>query len=138
MKKIKLSDENSTIVEIFSLLESGGYLTIQILGETSATLESLFKTCRNIKTIQYYIDDTLKCGYSDYTKFISFNKEINGYTAIDYATVDLTTESKFAETKSDILTITLQKKTESECLKDELCKTNANIAYVAMKAGVTL
>ena len=46
--------------------------------------------------------------------YVSAVENANVLISTDYATVDTTTKSGFAETRADIQTITIRKKTDSE------------------------
>ena len=63
---------------------------------------------------------------------------MNQTISTDYNTTDSSTESGFAEEKSDISVITLVKPEKIEAVADQTEQNAADIAFLAMESGVDL
>ena len=101
-------------LEIYNIIESGDSLQIQFKNATISDLIAKFKDSANCAILQYYVGLVLTKAYADYIVYMSAVETANVLLNTDYATVDETTESGFAETRADIQTITIRKKTDSE------------------------
>ena len=111
-KRIRFVD--SSELEIYNIIENGDNLQIQFKSATISDLIAKFKVSANCAILQYYVGLALTKAYADYIVYLSAVENANVLLSVDYATVDETTESGFAETRSDIQTITIRKKTDSE------------------------
>ena len=60
------------------------------------------------------------------------------YLPVDYTIEDETTDSGFAETKADVLTVTLAKLPKIESVEDQTEQCRADIDYIAMETGVNV
>lgn len=107
MKKIRFVDQ--TEVEIYNITQSGDTLQIDILNGDATALEETFSDVDNLAVIQYYVDADLMCAYAKFDQLQSYVKRMSQVLAVDYTTPDEITDSGFAETKADVLTVTLAK-----------------------------
>lgn len=111
-KRIRFVD--STELEVYNLIENGDSLQIQFKNATISDLIAKFKDSVNCAVLQYYVGLDLMKAYADYIVYVSAVENANVLVSIDYATIDSTTESGFAEIRADIQTISIRKKTDSE------------------------
>ena len=111
-KRIRFVDLSE--LEIYNIIENGDNLQIQFKSATISDLITKFKDSANCATLQYYVGLVLTKAYADYIVYLSAVENANVLLSVDYTTVDEATESGFAETRSDIQTITIRKKTDSE------------------------
>ena len=103
-----------TELTIHNISESGDNLTIDFTGKSMDDLITAFKKSENIAIIQYYVGFDLVKSFADFVVYVSAVEKANQLISIDYATTDSATESGFAETRSDIQTVIIRKKTLEE------------------------
>ena len=136
MKKIRLVDQ--TEIEIYNITQSGDTLHIDILNGNATSLETTFADADNLSVIQYYIDTDLMCAYAKFDQLQSYIKRMDQVLSVDYTTPDETTDSGFAETKADVLTITLAKLPKIVAVANQTDQNTADIDYIAMETGVNV
>ena len=136
MKKIRLVDQ--TEIEIYNITQSGDTLQIDILNGDATALEEIFKDADNLSVIQYYVGEDLMIAYARFDQLQSYAKTMNQVLAVDYTIEDETTDSGFAETKADVLTVTLAKLPKIESVEDQTEQCRADIDYIAMETGVNV
>lgn len=136
MKKIRLVDQ--TEIEIYNITQSGDTLQIDILNGDATALEETFKDADNLSVIQYYVEEDLMIAYARFDQLQSYTKRMGQVLAVDYTIEDETTDSGFAETKADVLTVTLAKLPKIESVEDETEQCRADIDYIAMETGVNV
>lgn len=96
IKKIRFVD--LTELNVYSVSESDGNLTIRFTGLNIADLIIAFKKSDNLVKIDYYVNDTLEKSYDKYTVFVSASEVPSG----------------FVEIAGNIQTIVVRKKTLEE------------------------
>lgn len=136
MKKIRLVDQ--TEIEIYNITQSGDTLQIDILNGDATALEETFKDADNLSVIQYYVGEDLMIAYARFDQLQSYTKRMGQVLAVDYTIEDETTDSGFAETKADVLTVTLAKLSKIESVEDQTEQCRADIDYIAMETGVNV
>ena len=136
MKKIRLVDQ--TEIEIYNITQSGDTLQIDILNGDATALEEIFKDADNLSVIQYYVGEDLMIAYARFDQLQSYAKKMNQVLAVDYTIEDETTDSGFAETKADVLTITLAKLPKIVAVASQTDQNTADIDYIAMETGVNV
>ena len=136
MKKIRLVDQ--TEIEIYNITQSGDTLHIDILNGNATSLETAFADADNLSVIQYYVDTDLMCAYAKFDQLQSYIKRMDQVLSVDYTTPDETTDSGFAETKADVLTITLAKLPKIVAVASQTDQNTADIDYIAMETGVNV
>lgn len=136
MKKIRLVDQ--TEIEIYNITQSGDTLQIDILNGDATALEETFKDVDNLSVIQYYVEEDLMIAYARFDQLQSYTKRMGQVLAVDYTIEDETTDSGFAETKADVLTVTLAKLPKIESVEDQTEQCRADIDYIAMETGVNV
>ena len=136
MKKIRLVDQ--TEIEIYNITQSGDTLHIDILNGNATSLETTFADADNLSVIQYYVDTDLMCAYAKFDQLQSYIKRMDQVISVDYTTPDETTDSGFAETKADVLTITLAKLPKIVAVASQTDQNTADIDYIAMETGVNV
>ena len=136
MKKIRLVDQ--TEIEIYNITQSGDTLQIDILNGDATALEETFKDADNLSVIQYYVEEDLMIAYARFDQLQSYTKRMGQVLAVDYTIEDETTDSGFAETKADVLTVTLAKLPKIESVEDQTEHCRADIDYIAMETGVNV
>lgn len=136
MKKIRLVDQ--TEIEIYNITQSGDTLQIDILNGDATALEEIFKDADNLSVIQYYVGEDLMIAYARFDQLQSYTKKMSQVLAVDYTIEDETTDSGFAETKADVLTVTLAKLPKIEAVEDQTEQNRADIDYIAMETGVNV
>lgn len=136
MKKIRLVDQ--TEIEIYNITQSGDTLRIDILNGNATSLETTFADADNLSVIQYYVDTDLMCAYAKFDQLQSYIKRMDQVLSVDYTTPDETTDSGFAETKADVLTITLAKLPKIVAVASQTDQNTADIDYIAMETGVNV
>lgn len=136
MKKIRLVDQ--TEIEIYNITQSGDTLQIDILNGDATALEETFKDADNLSVIQYYIEEDLMIAYARFDQLQSYTKRIGQVLAVDYTIEDETTDSGFAETKADVLTVTLAKLPKIVEVANQTDQNTADIDYIAMETGVNV
>ena len=136
MKKIRLVDQ--TEIEIYNITQSGDTLQIDILNGDATALEETFKDADNLSVIRYYIEEDLMIAYARFDQLQSYTKRMGQVLAVDYTIEDETTDSGFAETKADVLTVTLAKLPKIESVEDQTEQCRADIDYIAMETGVNV
>jgi len=136
MKKIRLVDQ--TEIEIYNITQSGDTLQIDILNGDATALEEIFKDADNLSVIQYYVGEDLMIAYARFDQLQSYAKRMSQVLAVDYTTEDETTDSGFAETKADVLTVTLAKLPKIVAVADQTDQNTADIDYIAMETGVNV
>lgn len=136
MKKIRLVDQ--TEIEIYNITQSGDTLQIDILNGDATALEEIFKDADNLSVIKYYVGEDLMIAYARFDQLQSYAKKMNQVLAVDYTIEDETTDSGFAETKADVLTVTLAKLPKIESVEDQTEQCRADIDYIAMETGVNV
>ncbi len=136
MKKIRLVDQ--TEIEIYNITQSGDTLHIDILNGNATSLETTFADADNLSVIQYYVDTDLMCAYAKFDQLQSYIKRMDQVLSVDYTTPDETTDSGFAETKADVLTITLAKLPKIVAVANQTDQNTADIDYIAMETGVNV
>lgn len=136
MKKIRLVDQ--TEIEIYNITQSGDILHIDILNGNATSLETTFADADNLSVIQYYVDTDLMCAYAKFDQLQSYIKRMDQVLSVDYTTPDETTDSGFAETKADVLTITLAKLPKIVAVASQTDQNTADIDYIAMETGVNV
>ena len=121
MKKIRLVD--GTEYEIYNISDTSDLLTISMLDADATAMEQAFSDASNLAIIQYYVGTDLMKAYARYSDLARYEKKIDQLMSIDYATVDDTTESGFAETRNDVLTLYINRvaqTTEAESLSERV------------------
>nr|DAF88913.1 MAG TPA: hypothetical protein [Siphoviridae sp. ctoyo6]DAR18420.1 MAG TPA: hypothetical protein [Caudoviricetes sp.] len=136
MKKIRLVDQ--TEIEIYNITQSGDTLQIDILNGDATALEETFKDADNLSVIQYYIEEDLMIAYARFDQLQSYTKRMGQVLAVDYTIEDETTDSGFAETKADVLTVTLAKLPKIVDVANQTDQNTADIDYIAMETGVNV
>lgn len=136
MKKIRLVDQ--TEIEIYNITQSGDTLQIDILNGDATALEETFKDADNLSVIQYYIEEDLMIAYARFDQLQSYTKRMGQVIAVDYTIEDETTDSGFAETKADVLTVTLAKLPKIVDVANQTDQNTADIDYIAMETGVNV
>ena len=136
MKKIRLVDQ--TEIEIYNITQSGDTLQIDILNGDATALEETFKDADNLSVIQYYIEEDLMIAYARFDQLQSYTKRMGQVLAVDYTIEDETTDSGFAETKADVLTVTLAKLPKIVAVANQSAQNTADIDYIAMETGVNV
>ena len=136
MKKIRLVDQ--TEIEIYNITQSGDTLQIDILNGDATALEETFKDADNLSVIQYYIEEDLMIAYARFDQLQSYTKIMGQVLAVDYTIEDETTDSGFAETKADVLTVTLAKLPKIVDVANQTDQNTADIDYIAMETGVNV
>ena len=136
MKKIRLVDQ--TEIEIYNITQSGDTLQIDILNGDATALEETFNDADNLSVIQYYVEEDLMIAYARFDQLQSYTKRMGQVLAVDYTIEDETTDSGFAETKADVLTVTLAKLPKIESVEDQTEQCRADIDYIAMETGVNV
>lgn len=136
MKKIRLVDQ--TEIEIYNITQSGDTLQIDILNGDASALEETFKDADNLSVIQYYVEEDLMIAYARFDQLQSYTKRMCQVLAVDYTIEDETTDSGFAETKADVLTVTLAKLPKIVDVANQTDQNTADIDYIAMETGVNV
>lgn len=136
MKKIRLVDQ--TEIEIYNITQSGDTLQIDILNGDATALEETFKDADNLSVIQYYVEEDLMIAYARFNQLQSYVKRMSQVLAVDYTIEDETTDSGFAETKADVLTVTLAKLPKIVDVANQTDQNTADIDYIAMETGVNV
>ena len=136
MKKIRLVDQ--TEIEIYNITQSGDTLQIDILNGDATALQETFKDADNLSVIQYYIEEDLMIAYARFDQLQSYTKRMGQVLAVDYTIEDETTDSGFAETKADVLTVTLAKLPKIVDVANQTDQNTADIDYIAMETGVNV
>lgn len=136
MKKIRLVDQ--TEIEIYNITQSGDTLQIDILNGDATALEETFKDADNLSVIQYYVGEDLMIAYARFDQLQSYTKRMGQVLAVDYTIEDETTDSGFAETKADVLTVTLAKLPKIVEVANQTDQNTADIDYIAMETGVNV
>ena len=136
MKKIRLVDQ--TEIEIYNITQSGDTLQIDILNGDATALEETFKDADNLPVIQYYVEEDLMIAYARFDQLQSYTKRMCQVLAVDYTIEDETTDSGFAETKADVLTVTLAKLPKIVDVANQTDQNTADIDYIAMETGVNV
>lgn len=136
MKKIRLVDQ--TEIEIYNITQSGDTLQIDILNGDATALEETFKDADNLSVIQYYVGEDLMIAYARFDQLQSYTKRMGQVLAVDYTIEDETTDSGFAETKADVLTVTLAKLPKIVDVANQTDQNTADIDYIAMETGVNV
>lgn len=136
MKKIRLVDQ--TEIEIYNITQSGDTLQIDILNGDATALEETFKDADNLSVIQYYVEEDLMIAYARFDQLQSYVKRMFQVLAVDYTIEDETTDSGFAETKADVLTVTLAKLPKIVDVANQTDQNTADIDYIAMETGVNV
>lgn len=136
MKKIRLVDQ--TEIEIYNITQSGDTLQIDILNGDASALEETFKDADNLSVIQYYVEEDLMIAYARFDQLQSYVKRMSQVLAVDYTIEDETTDSGFAETKADVLTVTLAKLPKIVDVANQTDQNTADIDYIAMETGVNV
>lgn len=125
MDKIRFSD--NTEIEVSGVSQVGDTLSIQIETSDLNTVRAAFKDKPEVtRRIRYYVGTDLLRGYAGYTKLTGIEYQPDVVQSIDYSVEDDTTESGFAETVVDMVTVKMQKASE-----------NASAAVSALDARVT-
>ncbi|HJA65237.1 MAG TPA: hypothetical protein H9955_02900 [Candidatus Mediterraneibacter cottocaccae] len=108
MKKIIFSD--NTDLEISNISETGNGLKIEIDSiDANSVIQKFYNNSAATGVMRYYVGIDLLRGYSGYTEMASLQYVPHVATSVDYETTDDTTESGFAETYADKITVTMQK-----------------------------
>ena len=136
MKKIRLVDQ--TEIEIYNITQSGDTLQIDILNGDATALEETFKDVDNLSVIQYYVEEDLMIAYARFDQLQSYVKRMSQVLAVDYTIEDETTDSGFAETKADVLIVTLAKLPKIVDVANQTDQNTADIDYIAMETGVNV
>ena len=136
MKKIRLVDQ--TEIEIYNITQSGDTLQIDILNGDATALEETFKDADNLSVIQYYVEEDLMIAYARFDQLQSYVKRMSQVLAVDYTIEDETTDSGFAETKADVLTVTLAKLPKIVDVANQTDQNTADIDYIATETGVNV
>lgn len=134
MKKIRLT--NQTEIEVYNISDTKESLTISFLNADSNNMETVFSSAENLTIIQYFVGTDLMKGYAGFTRLQKYEKQMGVTISIDYTTPDSSTESGFAETTVDILTITMIKPSKIREVAAETAQNTADIDYIAMETGV--
>lgn len=137
MKKIVFL--NSDELEIADIVQTGGTVQAKIKSSDFDGMLSLFKdNPAATSVIRYYAGTDLICGYKGYTHLKDITMEFGVVSAIDYTTEDPNTDSGFAETHTDIITVRMEKasvpmdtsslealSTDVQSLKEDMAAINA-------------
>lgn len=108
MKKIIFSD--NTDLEISNILQTGNGLKIEInSSDANSVIQKFNDNSAATGVMRYYVGIDLMKGYSGYTEMKNLQYIPHVTTSVDYETTDDTTESGFAETYTDKITVTMQK-----------------------------
>lgn len=108
MNKIVFSD--GTELEVSSITKTGSAIKIEIdSSDANSIIQKFSNDPDKTSVIRYYAGIDLLRGYSGYTEMASLQYIPHVTTAIDYETTDDTTESGFAETYTDKITVIMQK-----------------------------
>lgn len=112
MHKIRFS--NDTEIEVSGVSQAGDTLSIQIeTSDLNAVREAFKDKPDATRRMKYYVGADLLRGYAGYTKLSGISYQPDVVKDIDYSVEDDTTESGFAETVVDMVTVQMQKLTES-------------------------
>ena len=76
--------------------------------------------------------------YARFDQLQSYVKRMSQVLAVDYTIEDETTDSGFAETKADVLTVTLAKLPKIVDVANQTDQNTADIDYIAMETGVNV
>ena len=108
MKKIIFSD--NTELEISNISETGSGLKMEIdSSDANSIIQKFNDNSAATGVMRYYVGIDLMKGYSGYTEMKNLQYIPHVTTSVDYETTDDTTESGFAETYTDKITVTMQK-----------------------------
>lgn len=118
MKKIRLV--NGTEYEIYSISDTSDLLTVSMLDADATAMEQAFKDAENLAIIQYYVGTDLMKAYARYTQLTEYDKKMDQLMSVDYATPDDTTESGFAETRNDVLTLHIKRVAQTTSETEDL------------------
>ena len=125
MHKIRFS--NDTEIEVSGVSQAGDTLSIQIeTSDLNAVREAFKDKPEATRRMKYYVGADLLRGYAGYTKLSGITYQPDVVKDIDYSVEDDTTESGFAETVVDMVTVQMQKVAE-----------NASAAVSALDTRVT-
>lgn len=112
MHKIRFSDE--TEIEVSGVSQVDETLSIQIETSDLNAVRATFKDNPDAtRRMRYYVGADLIRGYAGYTKLAGIEYQPDVVQEIDYAIEDDTTESGFAETVSDVVTVKMRKSVEA-------------------------
>ena len=112
MHKIRFS--NDTEIEVSGVSQAGDILSIQIETSDLNAVREAFKDKPEVtRRMKYYVGADLLRGYAGYTKLSGITYQPDVVKNIDYSVEDDTTESGFAETVVDVVTVQMQKVAES-------------------------
>lgn len=139
MRKIRFAD--NTEINISDVAKTDREVSVKVEINEENTLDSVVETFSDqTKTavMRYYVGDDLMDGYAGYTKMQNAVYQPNVTTSIDYEQTYPTTESGFAETKVNLLTVTMQKASAISIVSQQTDQNTANIDYIAMETGVDL
>ena len=125
MHKIRFS--NDTEIEVSGVSQAGDTLSIQIeTSDLNAVREAFKDKPEATRRMRYYVGADLLRGYAGYTRLAKVEYHPDVVKDIDYSVEDDTTESGFAETVVDMVTVQMQKVAD-----------NASAAVSALDTRVT-
>lgn len=125
MNKIRFSD--NTEIEVSGVSQAGDTLSIQIETSDLNAVRAAFKDKPEAtRRMRYYVGADLLRGYAGYTRLAKVEYHPDVVKDIDYSVEDDTTESGFAETVVDMVTVQMQKVAD-----------NASAAVSALDTRVT-
>lgn len=125
MHKIRFS--NDTEIEVCGVSQAGDTLSIQIeTSDLNAVREAFKDKPEATRRMRYYVGSDLLRGYAGYTKLSGITYQPDVVKDIDYSVEDDTTESGFAETVVDMVTVQMLKTAD-----------NASAAVSALDTRVT-
>ncbi len=125
MHKIRFA--NDTEIEVSGVSQAGDTLSIQIETSDLNVVRETFKDKPEAtRRMKYYVGVDLLRGYAGYTKLSGITYQPDVVKDIDYSVEDDMTESGFAETVVDMVTVQMQKTAD-----------NASAAVSALDTRVT-
>lgn len=108
MRKIIFA--NDTEIEVADISQSGSGLRIQVAtADVNAVIGQFRNNPAATSVMRYYVEADLLRGYAGYTNMVGVRFSPDVVQGIDYNTTDAATESGFAETKADIVTVEMWK-----------------------------
>ncbi len=136
MNKIIFS--NQTEIEVSNITQSSDILEIVIDSSDINSVIEKFRDKSATSVMRYYAGLDLIRGYAGYTKLQDVRFEPDVVTSVDYTVTDPTTESGFAEEKTDRCIVTMKKASMIASVANQTAQNTANIDYLAMETGIEL
>ena len=136
MNKIIFAD--NTEIEISGITQSGDTLTVTIdTSDANAVIEN-FRNKSAAAVMRYYAGMDLIRGYAGFTRMEDVKFMPDVVTDVNYEITDNTTESGFAEYKTDRCIVTMKKVSMIASVANQTAQNTANIDYLAMETGIDL